>query len=268
VSKTKANTVWFRPWGFSSAITKLAPYEVHYVAGQPGFFSGFGKAKTPMLMIHGAVASRRYLLPTAKLLANHMKVYVLDLPGHGASSKPDHVLSAKEQAEVVSRFIDAHKLKRIYVYANSYGCQIAANLAAKRSNIIKGMILTGPTTDPKAATILQQGFRLWLDGFVEPKSARPQLILDLLDQGIVRGIKTGEEMLIDDIRVNLPKIKCPTLVLRGEKDPIAPQQWVKQVAHLIPKSKFGVIKNGSHSVNYAAAKQLTKSILEFISKLK
>jgi pimeloyl-ACP methyl ester carboxylesterase len=75
-------------------------------------------------------------------------------------------------------------------------------------------------------------------------------------------------MLNDDIRVNLPKIKCPTLVLRGENDPIAPQQWVKQVAHLIPKSKFAVIKNGSHSVNYAAAKPLTKSILDFVYTIK
>jgi pimeloyl-ACP methyl ester carboxylesterase len=84
--------------------------------------------------------------------------------------------------------------------------------------------------------------------------------------GLPRAIETGRHMLDDDIRLKLPKINCPTLVVRGEKDPISTQKWNEYVASHIPHAQLKVIPNAPHCINYATPAQLTKVILEFISE--
>jgi pimeloyl-ACP methyl ester carboxylesterase len=116
-------------------------------------------------------------------------------------------------------------------------------------------------------TLLQEAYRLYIDGFFEPKGAQSQLIADLSDMGISRVYETIQNMLQDDIRPKLSKIKCRTLVVRGEKDPISPQRWTEEVASRLPHAKFCVIPNAPHCVNYATPSQLTSIVLEFINEL-
>jgi pimeloyl-ACP methyl ester carboxylesterase len=78
--------------------------------------------------------------------------------------------------------------------------------------------------------------------------------------------ETAHRMMRDDIMPKLDRINCPTLVLRGEKDPIAPQLWTEKVARRLANSRFCVIPAAPHCVNYATPKQLTKLITEFLSE--
>ena len=84
--------------------------------------------------------------------------------------------------------------------------------------------------------------------------------------GPVLAFQTVQRMLADDIRPKLAEIKCRTLVVRGEKDPIAPEGWTEEVARRIPHAIFSVIPNAPHCVNYATPKQLTDIMLEFINQ--
>ena len=266
----QANKLWFPPGGFKSQVTNVLKHQVHALVGGTKFSKSilwFHTKQVPLVMIHGALASRRYLMPTAKLLIKHMTVYVLELPGHGASSKPAHALSVEEQASVISRWLDANKLKRVHVYANSYGCQIAAQLACDRPDVIAGLILSGSTVDPAAPTLLQQWFRLYLDGLIEPMSAQLQMMVDLSDMGIIRAFETAGQMMKNDIKKNLPRIRCRTLVLRGENDPIASQRWTEQMAKMIPRAKWAVIPNGPHCVNYSTPTELSKVVLDFLRSI-
>jgi pimeloyl-ACP methyl ester carboxylesterase len=263
----KARKLWFPPGGFKSQVTDVSKHQVHCLVGnaKSSKFFWFQSKKLPIIMIHGALASRRYLLPTARLLMKHMPVYVLDLPGHGASSKPIHALSVEEQAKVLSKWLDANKLKKVHVFANSYGCQIAAQLACDRPDVMAKLILTGSTVDPAAPTFFQQWFRLHLDGLIEPLSSQVQMLVDISDMGIVRAFETAGQMMRNDIRKNLPRIKCRTLIVRGENDPIASQQWTEHIAKLIPHAKWAVIPHAPHCINYTSAVELSKMILDFIS---
>lgn len=183
----KAKTLWFPPSRFKSQVTTVREHQVHALVGGAKFIERFlrlRRKQIPMLMIHRALASRRYLMPTANLLVKHIPVYVLDLPGHGASSKPIHALSVEEHASVISQWLDCNKLKQVFVYANSYGCQIAAQLAADRPDVMAGLVLSGSTVDPEAPTLFQQFLRLCEDSFNEPLSARVQMLVDLQEMGV------------------------------------------------------------------------------------
>src|ERR1700728_3006186 len=83
------------PEGFVSTFTPTFGHSVHAIEG------GNGNSRQTIVMIHGALASRRYLIPTATLLSKSMRVFVPEMPGHGSSSKPKHALSVHQQADVL-----------------------------------------------------------------------------------------------------------------------------------------------------------------------
>jgi pimeloyl-ACP methyl ester carboxylesterase len=248
------------PPGFTSSFTSTAGYEVH------SLISHAAENRPKIVMIHGALASRRYLLPTAKLLAKDFQVYVPEMPGHGASSRPKQALTVLEQAGVLMEWFVQHELENVYVFANSYGCQVAAQLAAIYPQLVDRLILTGPTCDRAAPTIMEQAYRLWLDGFHEPKGAGHQLIADLTDMSVRIAFQTAERMVSDDIRPKLAQITCLTLVLRGTRDTIAPQNWLEEIASRLTKVRVETIENAPHCVNYAAAGKLTELITSFIAE--
>jgi pimeloyl-ACP methyl ester carboxylesterase len=245
------------PEGFVSTFTQVSGHQIHALEG--------GNKDLPkIVLLHGALASRRYLMPTAVLLAKSMHVFVPEMPGHGASSKPKHALAVEQQADVLFEWLNFKELKQTHLFANSYGCQVAAQLAASYPDALTSLMLADPTVDPQARSRIQQLYRLYLDGFLEPKNSKAQLLADLWDMGPIITLETGQRMIEDDIRPKLAKIKCPTLVLRGENDPIAPEKWTEEVTQRIPNAKMVVIPKAPHSINYATPAQLTKIILDFI----
>ena len=247
--------------GFESTFTPVLGHEVHALVSK----KAFDQSRERIVLMHGATASRRYLVPTALLLAQHLEVFVPEMPGHGASSKPAHALKVQEQADVIYEWMQLNDLDESYVFANSYGCQIAAAMSAKYPDVAKKLILTGPTCDPAARTVWQQFLRLHDDGKHEPQGSQMQLFADLGDMGWTITFETVHEMVNNDIQKVLSQIRCPTLVMRGEFDTIAPEEWTKKVASEIPNAIFKTVPNGSHSVNFSNPAILTKMVMEFIT---
>jgi pimeloyl-ACP methyl ester carboxylesterase len=139
-------------------------------------------------------------------------------------------------------------------------------LTANHPEIVDRLILTGPTSDPAAPNLLKQAYRLYVDGFSEPKGAQGQLFADLSDMSIPIAFETAQRMIQDDIKPKLARINCRTLVLRGEKDPIAPQPWTEEVARCVANSRFCVIPKAPHCVNYANPSELTSIVMKFINE--
>jgi pimeloyl-ACP methyl ester carboxylesterase len=217
-------------------------------------------------MIHGALIARRYLIPTAILLAKTMQVFVPDLPGHGESSRPNYIVTVEEQADILHEWLRLKGFKHVHIFANSYGCQIAVRLAAAYPETVRSLILTGPTVDPAAPTIFEQLWRLFLLSFYEPLGIKIGLIIDLLEIGLGRAIGTAKEMIRHKIEPDLARIKCPALILRGECDVMISEKWAQELASKINKGKYFPVLRASHCINYAAATELTSIILDFINE--
>lgn len=247
------------PKGFVSTVTDVLEHQIHSLS------SGSDSGLSPVVLIHGALASRRYLIPTAAVLAKQCMVHIPELPGHGASSKPRVALSVQEQCDVLRTWLKIQGLQRVNLYANSYGCQIVALFAATYPDLVDNLILSGPTVDPSGPTLIEQYRRLNVDGFLEPPTSQLNLLLDLMDMGIVRAFQTANRMMENDIKPNLQNITCPALVVRGEGDPIAPQRWCEQAAALLPHGQLRVIPHAAHCINFSKPKELSSIIVQFLS---
>ena len=218
-----------------------------------------------IVLVHGLSVSSGYMVPTAKQLAPSYRVYAPDLPGYGKSSKPKHILSVPELADALASWMRAMELPRATLLGNSLGCQILVDFALRYPELMQRAILVGPTMDPRARTIHQEAFRLFLDMLHEPPSFYPILVGEYIQAGLRRTIRTLRAAFQDRMEQHLPRVQVPTLVTRGEHDPIVPQRWVEEIHRLLPHSTLVVIPGAGHAVNFNSPEKLAGVVREFMA---
>ena len=214
-----------------------------------------------VVLVHGLVISSAYMRPTAEYLVPLCQVYAVDLPGYGKSYKPRNVLSLPELADALADWMDALKIPKAHLIANSFGCQILAEFAIRYPQRVNRLVLQGPTIDSEARTFWQQFIRSLLNSRNEPSSLTWITIKDYKSAGLRRAWATVKLAMEDRVEEKLPKIHVPTLVVRGGKDPIVPQRWAEEVTRLLPQGELRVIPDVGHTINYSAP-------LEFVSVIK
>jgi pimeloyl-ACP methyl ester carboxylesterase len=171
-----------------------------------------------------------------------------------------------ELADALAAWIQAVGLPSATLLGNSLGCQIIVQLALQYPELIERAILVSPTMDPKARTIHQEAGRLLMDMPCEPPHFLPVLLREYLAAGITRTLRTLRYALNDPVEEHLPHVHIPTLVVRGSRDPIVPQDWAEKVNLLLPDSQLVVIEGAGHAVNFNAPDQLVSLIRSWMQE--
>lgn len=220
--------------------------------------------RPPVVLVHGYGMSSSYMAPIAKRLAAEQTVYAPDLPGHGRSADPGWTLSIPALAEFLHAWMATVGIDRAAFLGNSMGCQVIAELAVRHPERIDRLILVGPTVDPAARTLLQELPRFLKDSTVERSSLLLLALRDYCRAGFRRLDQEMDDALDDRIEEKLPRISAPSLVVRGERDAIAPQAWAEEVARKLGAGDVRVIPGKSHAPNYSAPDELMRVIRPFL----
>jgi pimeloyl-ACP methyl ester carboxylesterase len=219
----------------------------------------------PLVLVHGLAVSHRYLMPLAAELAGHHPVHVVDLPGFGLSGDPGRVLGVAEHADHLADWLEAADLPPVAMLGNSFGCQVAVELAVRHPDHVRGLVLVGPTMDPAAHTASRQILRWLWDTVREDPLQLPILVRDVRDAGPHRVVGTLGHALRDPIEDKLPQVKVPVLVTRGSSEPIVPSAWAQTVTRLLPLGELAVVP-GPHNANYGAADHLGELVRVFLDR--
>ena len=122
--------------------------------------------------------------------------------------------------------------------------QVAAHAASAAGGAIVGLVLVGPTTDPRAggwAALV----RRWLRTAVheDPRQV-PGLARQYARTGLGSMRRGMDAARRDDLRATLDDLRLPVLAVRGPQDRICPQDWAERLApwcltltgggHLVP----------------------------------
>jgi pimeloyl-ACP methyl ester carboxylesterase len=204
-------------------------------------------------------------MPLAARLAGHHPVHVVDLPGFGLSGDPGRVLDVAEHADHLAAWLEATGLPPVVVLGNSFGCQVAVDLAVRHPDRVGGLVLIGPTMDPSARTASRQILRWLRDTAREDPLQLPILLRDVRDAGPHRVAGTLAHALRDPIERKLPLIRMPVLVTRGSREPIVPMAWAQAATRLLPLGEFAIVP-GPHNANYGAADHLAELVLAFLHR--
>jgi pimeloyl-ACP methyl ester carboxylesterase len=220
-----------------------------------------------VVLVHGVGVSSRYMVPTAIRLGTMFHTYAPDLPGFGRSGKPPHVLDIRELADALAAWAQVIGLRGATLVGNSLGCEVIIDFALRYPALIDRAVLVGPTTDPRARSLLRLFGRGLLDMLLcEPFSYWPVLTADYLIAGPLRTVRTLRHGIAYPIVERLPLVQIPVLVVRGTCDPIAPQSWVEQMVELLPRGRQAVIPGASHAANMSAPDELALLVRSFVEE--
>jgi 2-hydroxy-6-oxonona-2,4-dienedioate hydrolase len=219
----------------------------------------------PVVLVHGMVVSSRYHVPLGDLLARHRPVHAPDLPGYGESARPERHLDTRELGRTLAAWMDVEGLSEVVLVGNSYGCQIVAEAAMSRPELVHRLVLLGPTIDRRARQLDEQ-LRRWR---MESKTQSPELQRILARDYAAAGVGLARDTLLhaleDVIEDKLPFLEAPTLVVRGTRDPIVPQRWAQEVTDLLPDAQLAVLPGATHAVNHEQPLQTARVIDHFLA---
>lgn len=113
---------------------------------------------TPLVVIHGLGAHAAGWIPFLKTLEAPTHKYALDLPGFGASEKPDANYTIDYLAEAVGGFLDQLSHKKVHLLGHSLGGAVAFETTRARRFKVSRLFLVD-------AVGVEQGERSWTDQF-------------------------------------------------------------------------------------------------------
>lgn len=218
----------------------------------------------PIVLVHGIGVSSRYFLPFAEVLARMYDVTVLDLPGYGTAPDPKHTLSIPELGEVVAAYVRQAGLAPAVLVGHSMGCQIVAHTARQAPELSSKLILLGPTVNKWERSRRRQAWRLLQDVLHEPLRVSLLIFGDYLRMGFGRYLRTSRSMIEDAIEETLAGSKMPTLIVRGQDDPIVPTKWVHSLAGYLQDARVVEIPHAPHVVQYKRPQELARISRHFI----
>lgn len=252
-----------RPAGrFESRWTTVRSVELHdRMSVRPG------TGRLPIVLVHGLAVSHRYLMPLADRLAPRHPVRVVDLPGFGLSGDPGEILDLHTLADWLAEWLVVTGDSPVALAGNSFGCQVAVEVALRHPKLVNALVLVGPTMDPGARTAARQIARWVMNLRHEDPLQGVVLLRDLADAGVRRAVGTFRIALRDVIEDKLPAIRIPALVTRGGLEPVVSQGWVEQACGLLAQAELAVIPKSPHNANYTAADRLAPVILTFLDRV-
>ena len=219
-----------------------------------------------MVFAHGLAVSHRYLMPTARALADRHPVLVPDMPGFGRSDKPPgRAYDVTEHADFLAAWLTVRGLDRVALVGHSFGAEVVARLATRHPARVAAVVLGAPTADPRARTRRGLIGRWLLDTLVEAPWQAPILARDVFDARGWRVFATVGQSVRNAIEDDLVRLPVPPLVIGGELDPVAPLSWRAWVAATaggtavtVPRAAHNVLTTSPRRSADAIAAHLAK----------
>ncbi|MDN5275458.1 MAG: alpha/beta hydrolase [Candidatus Saccharibacteria bacterium] len=226
--------------------------------------SSLNISRPSILLVHGIGVSSRYFTRLVNALVPYYDVHAVDLPGYGKAPTPPRPLSIEELADLVHEVCDRLQLKTPTLIGQSMGCQIVANLAHRKPEVMSRLILLGPTVNKAERHLLIQAWHLCQDTFHEPLSVNRIVIADYLRMGFRRYLQTSRSMIADRIEDALADNPVPTLVMSGSRDKIVPKEWGVYLAELPQIGEYALIDGAPHLLQWTHTDEVARRCREFI----
>ena len=261
---------------------------VHYVEAGQG---------SPVVLLHGLGASVVTWRENIGPLAEHHRVYAVDLPGHGDSEKPDDLsYSLSSMINFTKSLVEALGHERAAFAGSSIGGGLALMTAVNHPEVVSKLMLSSSAalgrevalflrlaSLPFLGELMTSGVRdpvrAWLRKSFYDKSLASGDLLDELRR--TNSLTGAGEAGLKIARVyiglwgvrrryvltrRLKRLDVPTLIFWGADDEIIPVKHAYRAAKELPKSDLHVFGNCGHWSHVERASEFNRLSLEFLSR--
>jgi len=219
-----------------------------------------------LVLVPGLGASTHVWYPQLHGLSSLFRVTALDPRGHGQSGKPVGPYSIRMMAEDTAASLDALGISHAIVVGSSMSSLVTVELAAMRPDLVEGLILVGgfAVLGPAGREAFEQRAVLAETEGMAPLAdlvpvrafgghshqAQPGLV-GLFRQGILANDPVAyaascRAIREADVTPSLASVRCPTLILLGEQEQVAPLAAARALKAGIPHAHLRVLPLAGH----------------------
>ncbi|MDB4947947.1 MAG: alpha/beta hydrolase [Gemmatimonadetes bacterium] len=221
-----------------------------------------------IVLAHGLGMSADYWWRNGPALAaSGFRVLAPDFPGFGSTGRPAGGLSVPDQARFLAGFSDAVQAGPATYVGHSLSCQAALHLAAEQPARVRALVLASPTGDPRPGRMAREAWGFFLDAFREPPSIIPVVASAYLRTGVRHYLGTWLAGARHDVFALLLRVRAPTLVLVGDRDPVAPIPLARALADGLPNGRLGIIHGGAHALIYDRPERFNRWVRAFLTRV-
>jgi pimeloyl-ACP methyl ester carboxylesterase len=242
----------------------------------------------PLLLLHGYPDNLQIFAELAPRLAGRFSVIAPDWPGMGRSEAWPGGTTPWHQAQRLLALLDAWGLPQTSLLAMDMGGQPALVLAALHPDRVDRLVVMNSLVVPDAPTSceirLLRRFR-WNEALIRllpgavcwraersslPAGVRlpPELRAEFREafgQPAVRRFVSrlcgGYQGSLPRLPALYPQVRCPSLVLWGERDRHFPPAHGRGLAAALPVAQLGLLPEGEHWMAWHAAEAVADRVL-------
>lgn len=232
--------------------------------------------KRKVLLLHGWGCDMSLMRPVSDALSPRYQVLSVDFPGHGKSGRPPEPWGVPEYADCLIKVLRKLEFYPCAVIAHSFGCRVAAVIAASGTEMFTKMIWTGAA-----------GIKPELTEGAKKKQSRYRKLRNLYESLRKTGMfgtfpermlskitkkygssdyaaldpemrKTFVKVINQDLSVYYPDISQSVLLIWGENDTATPLWMARKIELLIKDAGLVVFENADH---YAYLEQLPRFLV-------
>lgn len=228
----------FGKWPKEIRTVRLGELDFHYAVRGP-------RDGRTVVLLHGNEGSHKSMETQARFLALHgYRVYSLESRGQGAN-EPVNEYHYADMAEDCYRFIETLGLEKPAVYGWSDGGILALMLEMNHPGTCSVIALSGANLNPDCG----EDFEAFKEFVLSNPTPLRMMMLSEPD------IKPEQ----------LSRIKCPALVVAGDKDVISVEHTTL-IANSIPGSHLVIVPNADHGNYIKYDSRMNRLLLSFFGK--
>jgi pimeloyl-ACP methyl ester carboxylesterase len=178
---------------------------------------------------------------------------VVLLPGMG---RPDPVPSFDD---LVAELRAALPEGPVVLVGHSQSCQVVAAAAADPR--VAGVVLCGPTTDPRMRPLRVLAARWLRTALGEPWEQVPLILRQWWHTGPRAMAALWRTAAPDRIERHLTGLAVPVVVLRGTRDALCPADWARQVAAAAPRGQLVELPRAAHMLPQTHPEDVVAAVL-------
>lgn len=240
-------------------------------------------AGEPLLMLHGLGSDGRSWEYQIEPFAEHFRVIVPDVRGHGRSAKPPGPYSVAQFSNDIFALLDHLQVDQFHLMGLSMGGMIGFQMAVEQPERFKSMIVvnSGPELIPRGFKekwqILQRklitrfvamekiaeiiGTRL----FPEPHQAElKEQFIQQMGGNDPKAYKAATNALLGwSVSDRLDRIQCPLLIVSADMD-YTPVAFKEAYMRQLPTSQLHVVENSRHATPVDQPEAFNTAVLQFL----
>ncbi|MGH7278816.1 MAG: alpha/beta fold hydrolase [Candidatus Rokuibacteriota bacterium] len=219
-------------------------------------------------------------------LASRYRVLTYDVRGHGRSEAPPGPYTVDQMAADLDRLLDALGIGATHFVGLSMGGLIGMTAALAVPARIRSLVLCdttacyGPGLAPMwedrigvaetagmTETLIEKTMEIWFTpAFRHERPGVVDRVRAMLRRTDPKGYAAAIRAIgFVDLRERLGAVRCPTLVVVGEKDPGTTPAMAREILTRIPGADLLVLADAMHCAPVEAESQFTPALLEFLA---